>query len=269
MGFRPKNQTLEDFLVRIETLCEKDDMDTARKELTRALKRFPDDLALREWEAVFAAEEERFEEALAFLDSVLEAEPLRPFAVRERASVLMEMGRFVDAVESLRTFLEADLAEGDAQEEAEARYDLAASLDHLGRVAEADAEFQRAARLAPDDFPVPPRMTRAEFEDLVAKALDSIPSRFEPYLRQVAVTVEDYPSRDEPGPFILGLYDGVPRTERTHDEEGHLDRVFIYKRNHELLNLPREEVLEEVRKTVIHEIAHHFGLGEEDMGEYA
>ena len=269
MGFRAKDQTLDDFLVRIETLCEKDDMERARKELTRALKRFPDDLALREWEAVFTAEEERFDEALAILDSVLESEPRRPFAVRERASVLMELGRFPEAVDALRMFLDADLAEGDPQEEADARHDLAASLDHLGRVTQADAEFLRAAQLAPDDFPVPPRMSRKEFEDLVAKALDSIPSRFEPYLRQVAVTVEDYPSPDDPGPFLLGLYDGVPRTERTHDEEGHLDRVFIYKRNHELLNLPREEVLEEVRKTVIHEIAHHCGLGEEDMGEYA
>ncbi len=264
----PANE-LDDRLERIEDLYEKEDIRRARKELARAKKLFPGDLTLREWEAVFLADDELFEEALKILDGVLAAETDRPFAARERAIVLLELGQFPGAHDQLQTILDRRLIDGGPEEEAEVRFDLAGCLDRLGRSKEADVQFKKAARLAPEDFPVPPRMSESEFDALVGRALDSIPASFQPYLRQVAVTVLDYPPKDAPGPFILGLYSGLPRTERSHGDRDHLDTVFVFKRNHELLGLSPEELREEVRKTVVHEIAHHFGLGEDDMGEYA
>jgi predicted Zn-dependent protease with MMP-like domain len=257
-------------LDRIEALYEDEDFERARKELQRALKAFPDDLTLREWQAVFTADDGQLEKALSILDGVLSAEPDRAFAARERAAVLADLWRFDEARAQLEALLERGLVGDDPLEEALARHDLGEILDRLGRPADADRQYRKAARLAPDDCPVPLRLPRDEFEHLVADAAASIPAALQPYLDQVSIRVADYPTPGRaPAPDILGLYDGLPRTERGHDDRGHLDTVHIFQRNHETLGLTLEELREEVRKTVIHEIAHHFGLGEEDMGEYA
>jgi predicted Zn-dependent protease with MMP-like domain len=259
---------LEEHLDRIEDLYEEGDLEALRKALAGARKLFPSEPAIAEWEATLAREEERFEESLRLLDGVLAAEPGRWFARRARAGVLIDLGRFEEALKVLR-----DLVRGRGwdhrEDEAGVRYDLGLVLDRLATPGDADKEFGRAARLAPDDFPQPSRLSQSEFEDLVARALDSIPPAFQTYLKQVSVIVRDYPEEAGVDPFILGLYLGVPRTERTQESKDHLDTVLVFKRSHELLGLDRDELEEEVRKTVVHEIAHHFGLGEEDMGEYA
>lgn len=147
-------------------------------------------------------------------------------------------------------------------------FENACELDRAGRAAEADEEFQRAAALDPE-FLVPPRLSRREFDRIVAESLDSIPESFDPYLQQVAVVVRDYPDEIDADPDLLGLYVGIPRTERTHEVEDHLDQVFIFKRNLEIDFPDLDELREEIRKTVVHEIAHHFGMEDDEMGEYA
>jgi predicted Zn-dependent protease with MMP-like domain len=108
---------------------------------------------------------------------------------------------------------------------------------------------------------------------VVRASLEEVPQALRSYLENVVVEALDYPRTPpvEAGtdPFLLGLYVGVPRTERTQEVRDHLDRIFIFKRNLEIEFPSRADLREEIRKTVIHEIAHHFGLGEEDMGEYA
>src|SRR5262245_36855781 len=74
---------LESMLDRIEQLYEEEDFERALKELQRALKAFPDDLTLREWQAVFTADDGRPEEALGILDRVLAEDADRAFAGRE------------------------------------------------------------------------------------------------------------------------------------------------------------------------------------------
>ena len=259
---------LDEHLDRIEELYEDGDLKALRKALAGAKKLFPAEAAVAEWEATLARDEERCEVALRILDGVLAVEPRRWFARRARAGVLIDLGRFDEALKELR-----DLVRGRGwdhrEDEAGLRYDLGLALDRLGTTGEADKEFGRAARLAPDDFPEPSRLEASQFEEIVAAALDSIPPAFQPYLKQVSVIVRDYPDAAGVDPFILGLYLGVPRTERTQESKDHLDTVLVFKRSHELLGLDRDELEEEVRKTVVHEIAHHFGLGEDDMGEYA
>jgi predicted Zn-dependent protease with MMP-like domain len=264
----PGSPDLDEHLERIEDLYEKGDVEGVRKAVARASKLFRDAPEIAEWQATIARDDERFEEALRILEAVLAAEPGRPFARRARAGLLLDMGRFEEALKELRAIVRERAWEYPS-DEAGVRYDLALALDRLGTPAEAEKEFRRAARLAPDDFPEPPRMEQSEFEDLVARALDSIPPAFQPYLKQVTVLARDYPEEEGIDPFALGLYLGVPRTERTQESKDHLDTVLVFKRSHELLGLDRNELEEEVRKTVVHEIAHHFGLGEDDMGEYA
>ena len=97
----------------------------------------------------------------------------------------------------------------------------------------------------------------AQFEDMVAAALDSLPEDLGRLMRNVAVTVEHGPGR----PGLLGLYQGIPLTSRTSQYAGVLpDRITIYRRAICAICSTEDEVVEQVRRTVIHEVAHHFGL---------
>lgn len=256
---------LERVFKRLDALYEKGDVAAARKEVARAKKRFPGSLDVREMEAVLAIEESRFEDALVLLDEILQQDFCVSLA-HERAGVLMELGRFEEALSSLQDLLpQAD----DDETRASIHYDLGLCLDREGKAEKADSYFRKAARSSPETYPAPLRLESAEFEAIVAEALDSIPPAFQPYLKQVVVLVEDYPPPSEEDPYLLGLYLGVPRTERAHEAKDDLDHILIFKRNHELMHSSREDLREEVRKTVVHEIAHHFGLAEDEMGDYA
>lgn len=122
------------------------------------------------------------------------------------------------------------------------------------------------------------KMTDEEFEAAVQAAIDSIPDRFLDELDNVAIMVADEPDEDvladpegiygtEDGD-VLGYYDGVSLLERAdgYGEFGdYPDSITIFKGPHERLEGGREEVLEEVRKTVIHEIGHYFGMDEDQI----
>ena len=112
-------------------------------------------------------------------------------------------------------------------------------------------------------------MSENEFDRIVESAIESVPESLRAYVDETEIIVTDYPGPEAPEPDVLGLYVGVPRTE--HDDGGPElpGAIYIYKRSHELEFLSDEELREEVRKTVIHEIAHHFGLDEHEMGDYA
>ncbi|MER7411797.1 MULTISPECIES: metallopeptidase family protein [Streptomyces] len=106
-------------------------------------------------------------------------------------------------------------------------------------------------------------MTREEFEELVAQALDRIPPELTRLMDNVAVFVEDEPPADDPE--LLGLYEGTPLTERGEWYAGVLpDRITIYRgptlRMVARENGGRELAVEEIEITVVHEIAHHFGI---------
>lgn len=110
-------------------------------------------------------------------------------------------------------------------------------------------------------------MTRDEFELLVADALDELPAELADLLSNVVVLVADDNAADEEQP-LLGLYEGIPLTERDTTYSGVLpDRITIYK--NPLLRLcdSQEDVVHEVRTTVVHEIAHHFGIDDDRLHE--
>ncbi len=102
------------------------------------------------------------------------------------------------------------------------------------------------------------------FEELVADALDDIPEELGRLMDNVWVTVDDVP--EEPG--LLGLYDGVPLTER--DAYGGMvmpDRITLYRIPICAMCRSEDEVVEVVRDTIIHEVAHHFGIDDERLDE--
>ena len=107
-------------------------------------------------------------------------------------------------------------------------------------------------------------MTRAEFEELVADALDRIPAELSRMMHNVVVMVED----DGP-PGLLGLYEGVPLTERGDAwAAGSLpDRITIYRNSILAVCETREDAGRQVWITVAHEIAHHFGISDDRLHE--
>ncbi|HET8561734.1 MAG TPA: metallopeptidase family protein [Marmoricola sp.] len=99
----------------------------------------------------------------------------------------------------------------------------------------------------------------AEFDELVAEALDQVPAELAALMDNVVVLVEaDAPADD---PHLLGLYDGTPLTER---DSGYTfrepDRILIFRGPLLDMCTTREQLVDEVRITVVHEIAHHFGI---------
>jgi predicted Zn-dependent protease with MMP-like domain len=114
---------------------------------------------------------------------------------------------------------------------------------------------------------MPIEMDDAHFDALVDQALDGIPEELATLVRNVVVLVEDEPPEGEPDD-LLGLYEGIALTERDSTVGGQLpDRIFIFRGP--LLDLVESEgeLVEEVRITVVHEVAHHFGIDDARLHE--
>ncbi|QFU85426.1 metallopeptidase family protein [Amycolatopsis sp. YIM 10] len=112
---------------------------------------------------------------------------------------------------------------------------------------------------------MPVDMTLARFEELVAEALDEVPPQFAAAMDNVVVLVEEFNDEE---PSILGLYHGIALTERNSDYGGVLpDRISIYRQPLLAMCSSEAEVVEEVLITVVHEIAHHFGIDDARLHE--
>jgi len=115
------------------------------------------------------------------------------------------------------------------------------------------------------------------FEALVSKALDRLPAEFVEHLENVSVVIEETPDPDllasmgldpdDPEDALFGLYEGVPLTERQHDDVLLPDQITIFWRPLLEWAESEDEVIEEVRVTVLHEIGHFFGLDEDRLEE--
>ena len=117
-------------------------------------------------------------------------------------------------------------------------------------------------------------MTRPEFEALVVQALNDIPDEIGRHLSNVDVVVEDMPNRDQlagneigEGELLLGLYEGVPLTERYGYGEVLPDKISLFQGSIEALGLSSEDMVREIADTVVHEVAHHFGIDDERLHE--
>jgi len=118
-------------------------------------------------------------------------------------------------------------------------------------------------------------MTRARFEQLVAEAIRTIPSRFRDELKNIAVMVEDDPPEElldemeiDPPDTLFGLYQGTPLTERSWDYGNALpDRIVLYQGPIEDASDTEDDVVVTVGETLIHEVGHYFGLSEDELEE--
>ncbi len=199
-------------------------------------------------------EHEEAESVIAAAIAVEELPELRQLEALlrlERADAEGALGLALRAVE-----LDAELAEG--------HHAVALAYTQLGRVADADAAFARAAELAPESFFRPHRIAPDEFDEVIDEALSELPEEFQAYLDNVEIAIEEIPGSElvrEGTEFdLLGIYQGG--TIQTVDW-GLPDRIVLYQRNLENISADREALIEEIRDTIFHEIGHHMGMDEE------
>jgi predicted Zn-dependent protease with MMP-like domain len=116
-------------------------------------------------------------------------------------------------------------------------------------------------------------VSKADFARFVEQALAELPEPFASHLEQITVEIKDRPSRkmlrsvgladDE---LLLGLYQGIALPDRSVQHSGVLpDRILIFQEDVELASDSAEQLVEEIRTTVLHEIGHHFGMDEDDL----
>lgn len=121
-------------------------------------------------------------------------------------------------------------------------------------------------------------MTRERFAEVVADVLDHLPDLFRERIHNVAVLVEDYPPdqlprRHAPRPragrprqLLLGIFAGVPRTEKSvFSIPSGPDHIVLYQKNIEAVCGSEAEVAEQIRRTLLHELGHYFGMTEEEL----
>ena len=116
---------------------------------------------------------------------------------------------------------------------------------------------------------------RARFERLVRRAVDGLPPEFKQRLNNVDIIVEPRPRRAHlrsvglgEGHSLLGLYVGTPLTARTGDYHLRLpDRIIIFQEPVEAVSPDARALVAQVRQTVLHELAHHFGIDDDRLAE--
>jgi predicted Zn-dependent protease with MMP-like domain len=144
-------------------------------------------------------------------------------------------------------------------------------LERLGDTEEATRAFTRAAAIDAEHYPLPASLSEEAFERAAREALENLPRSIREEADRVPVLIEDFPSEDlldqeDVSPQILGIFIGVPRTEAaTTDQPRDLDRIILFKRNLEKICRDEQELVEEIRRTVTHEVGHYLGLDEEDL----
>lgn len=112
-------------------------------------------------------------------------------------------------------------------------------------------------------------LERARFARLVRRALMDLPPRFGDRMRNVEIVIDDEPAPEhaQPGRELLGLYEGVPLTERSYGEPILPDRISIYRGPIQRMSSSPRRQAQIVRDTVMHEIAHHFGISDARLTE--
>ena len=118
-------------------------------------------------------------------------------------------------------------------------------------------------------------MELERFEELVRRGLDLIPDEIHARMSNVDIEVQDLPSAQQlaaagvpQGHTLLGLYVGIPLTRRTSGYNMVMpDRIIIFQRPLERISRNEDSLVDRVRDTVIHEVAHHFGISDERLDE--
>jgi predicted Zn-dependent protease with MMP-like domain len=258
-----RDDELPEALARAEELYEEDRVEEALEVLVQAGLDDPDAWSL---EALARADLGDLAGARRLV-ARLEARPdfaRDPRARWAAARLALREWRTVDAERLLRAL---------AAEEPDAAVldELALCADLRGDAREADRLLREAARLA--GMASPPRLDGDAFEEVVREALERLPEPFRAALERVEIVVEPMPAADlvdlsdpaDTPPDLLGLFVGASALEIEEDGDLLPPRIFLFQRNLERASADRDELVEEIRVTLYHEIAHLLGFDEEGV----
>jgi predicted Zn-dependent protease with MMP-like domain len=242
---------------------DEDALRAAAALVRRAIERCrtDDDLLLAAWELVpegIIAFARAWPEAETLASAERDLGPEDPVTALVRGLLAFYAGRWKDAESSLRA----------VEDDAVAAHWLGCSLERLGRDEEADRELARAAKLDDERFVEPMRMKDEEFRACVEEAFAELPSEIRaPLEARCALVVEDFP---EESAIAEGL-DPLNLGEFRGDDLGELERgvseVVLYKKNLEKIAGSRDDLLEEARVTLFHEIGHALGFEEDGVDD--
>lgn len=208
------------------------------------------------------------ERALASLEAALEHMPRSVDAQVERGIALFELCRFPDAQAAFERVLK------DAPEDPWPYHYLGLLAERRGDAKEAKKRFARAQQLAPEEFPPPVALSEADFDGALEDAVKALPAHVKQYLDNVTIAVEDIPSDSDLlgespplSPCILGVFRGTPVGERsvTNAYDHFPASIVLYQKNLERFARTREELIEQIGITVMHEVGHLMGLDEDDL----
>ncbi len=203
------------------------------------------------------------EAALEAFGKVLQLEPEHGEAQLERAVALFELGRFPEAKKAFEKLVR------DYPEEAW-------PFHYLGLLAERRGEdpeplLAQARALDPEEFPPAIHLSAEAFDAAVADAIEKLPEHARPHLANAIISAQPLPSDEDLkeglSPTILGVFTGTPIDERLALHAAHHEtvRITLFQKNLERFARTREELLEEIRITVLHEVGHLLGLDEDEL----
>lgn len=207
--------------------------------------------------------------ALSAYDSVADPETVDPDLDCARGVALFELAMLPEAENALRSAL------GTSPDLAEAYFTLGLITEIKGGEA-TDSLFRQARQLAPDRYPPAQHMSHEAFEAVVAEALAELPDRVKEAIVNIPVLVEELPTIEELraaspplSPATLGMFVGAPPAQLSvlDAAEAQQPVILLYKRNLEHAFPEREQLVKEVRLTVIHEVGHALGLSEAELHE--
>jgi predicted Zn-dependent protease with MMP-like domain len=258
---------VEELWQEVWTLLEKGETEDAVRRALAALNDEGDAPELRYLLGVGLMDADEPEAAIPELESAVKQEPEWPDARSALAWALFRVCRFADATAQVVEAIELDSDNPDAHQ----LHGLLA--ERAGNDGTALTAFAQARRLDPERYPDPYEMDEDEF----LAVAQGVVAELEPPVRQVleetSFFVQPFPAEellrdaDPPlDPMILGLFVGRSLLERSVTDVGDLpNTMYLFQRNLERVVTSREELEEEIRITVLHEIGHHLGWGEEEL----
>ncbi|MBU8899494.1 metallopeptidase family protein [Corallococcus sp. M34] len=206
------------------------------------------------------------DEALARAAIVLAREPGNHEAQYERALALFELCRFAEARKAFGALLD------DPERAAHVHQHLGLLLEREGKWKLAQGHFDKARELSPEDFPEPPLPSQEDFRAAVAQAVAGLSSDMRRDLKGVPVDTEELPSdadllANQPplSPTILGLFRGPSLSEPCDGKETPCRSVVLYRRNLARAVRTSDELREQIRVTLLHEVGHLRGEDDEEL----
>ena len=235
-----------------------------------ALHDAPDDPVLHFLAGVALSELDLPREAVLEFGHAIALDPDDPEFRAARAQALFATCRFAEAKDDVDAALAIESTHADAL------WVLGLVLERERRFDDADDAFLAAARIDPERFQTPIRLSPGAMAGVVTRAGMMLPEEFRICLDEVPVVVLDLPSdeilTDETPPLdpeVLGLFVGTARTERTFISPGveAPPRILLFQRNLERFARDESELKREIARTLHHELAHYLGFAEEDMAD--